>query len=170
MFVRWQKRKRQRPALGYHGGEVRDDADRAVYNKRGSWLRTRRSADGSSLGQDIHWAAILAESTRVDGKPTQRHIAYLGGITDSALEHPAHRGYFWQEVMQRLDQLANRVLKDDRTRIEEAIAEKVPRLTRQEYDAWLVSRAEAEAEFGIERLSKMPSFEICGTPQTRRRK
>ena len=52
MFVRWQKRKRKSRAFG--GGR-----DRA----------------------DTHWAAILAESTRVDGKPTQQHVAYLGGIT-----------------------------------------------------------------------------------------
>ena len=62
MFVRWQKRKRKSRAFG--GGR-----DRA----------------------DTHWAAILAESTRVDGKPTQQHVAYLGGITDSAIEIAAQR-------------------------------------------------------------------------------
>jgi hypothetical protein len=136
MFVRWQKRERN----------------------------SRRFPFGS-CGTDTHWAAILAESKRVDGKPRQQHIAYLGGINDSALELPAHRGYFWQEVTQQLDQLSNRVLKDDRTRIEEAIAEKVPRLTRQEYDAWLVNRAALVADFGTKGHSEMPSFEICETPQ-----
>jgi hypothetical protein len=34
---------------------------------------------------DVHWAAIIVESVRVDGKPTQRHVAYLGGITESAI-------------------------------------------------------------------------------------
>ena len=69
-------------------------------------------------------AAILAESARIDGKPTQQHVAYLGGITDSAIEIAAQRAFFWGAVGQ-LDQLANRVLKDDRTQIEEAIAKKV---------------------------------------------
>jgi hypothetical protein len=33
---------------------------------------------------------------RVDGKPTQRRIAYLGGITERNIAHekPAHRIYF----------------------------------------------------------------------------
>ena len=42
-------------------------------------------------GTDTHWAAILVESLRIDGKPTQKHIAYLGGIIESAIEHPANR-------------------------------------------------------------------------------
>ena len=49
--------------------------------------RTRRArAFGRDPNTDTHWAAILAESSRIDGKPTQRHIAYLGGITESAIE------------------------------------------------------------------------------------
>lgn len=119
MFVRWQKRK------------------------------PRSRAFGPGRGADTHWAAILAESARNDGKPTQQHIAYLGGITDSAIGIAAQRAFFWQEVMRQLDQLANRFLKDDRARIEEAIAEKVPRLTRQEYDEWISHRAGLEESLGM---------------------
>ena len=79
--------------------------------------RKRKSRAFGGRGTDTHWAAILAESSRVAGKPTQQHVAYLGGITDSAIEIAAQRAFFWQEVMQQLDQLANRVLKDDRARI-----------------------------------------------------
>jgi hypothetical protein len=129
MFVRWQKRKR------------------------------RFRAFGSGRGTDTHWAAILAKSTRVDGKPTQQHIACLGGINDSAIEIAAQRAFFWQEAMQQLDRLANRISKDDRARIEQAIAKKVPRLTRQEYDAWLVKRA----KLGV--FESSVPFEICGTPR-----
>ena len=121
MFVRWQKRKRKSRAFGRRRG-----------------------------GADIHWAAILAESAQVDGKPTQQHIAYLGGITESAIEIAAQRAFFWREVMRQLDQLANRILKDDRARIEEAIARKVPRLTRQEYKKCITRWTELGlAEFGI---------------------
>jgi hypothetical protein len=42
---------------------------------------------------------------RIYGKPTERHVAF-GGITDSAIELPAQRAFFWQEVTQQLDQLA----------------------------------------------------------------
>ena len=97
MFVRWQKRTRRSRAFG----------------------RDPRT--------DTHWAAILAESQRIDGKPMQRHVAYLGGITDSAIELPAQRAFFWQEVAQQLDQLA--LPKDDRAAIEAAVEAKVPRLT-----------------------------------------
>jgi hypothetical protein len=51
--------------------------------------RKRRVFGGE--GPDMHWAAILSESERVDGKPVQRHIAYLGGLTESAIELPAQR-------------------------------------------------------------------------------
>jgi hypothetical protein len=55
-------------------------------------MRTRRSrAFGRDPRTNTHWAAILAESQRIDGKPTQRHVAYLGGITDPAIELPAQR-------------------------------------------------------------------------------
>ena len=48
MFVRWQTRERRNRAFG--GGK----------------------------GPDMHWSAILVEGQRIDGKPVQRHVAYLG--------------------------------------------------------------------------------------------
>src|SRR6476469_1909996 len=122
MFVRWQKRTRRSRALG------RDP---------------RRT--------DTHGAAILAESSRVDGKPTQRHIAYLGGITESAIELPAQRAFFWKEVTQQLDELA--VSKDDRARIEAAVEAKVPRLSRREYNEQLIRWDGLDMDFG-----ELPSF------------
>jgi hypothetical protein len=73
--------------------------------------------------QDVHWAAILVESVRVKGKPAPRHVAYLGGITESAIEIAAQRRFFWDEVTERLDGL--RLSPEDRQRIESAIAKKV---------------------------------------------
>ena len=123
--------------------------------------RTRRArAFGRDPNTDTHWAAILAESSRVDGKPTQRHIAYLGGITESAIELPAQRAFFWREVAQQLDQLA--VSKDDRARIEAAVEAKVSRLTRQEYNEWLIHRRGLDMDFG-----KPPTFQVCGVPARR---
>jgi hypothetical protein len=127
MFVRWQRRKR------------------------------RSRAFGLGRGADIHWAAILAESTRIHGRPRQQHIAYLGGITNSAIEIVAQRALFWQEVGQRLDNLANRTSNKDRMRIEEAIAKKVPRLTRVEYDECFARWTALDTDD----FSK-PSFQVCG--------
>ena len=128
MFVRWQKRKRKSRAFG-----------------------------GGRRDTDTHWAAILAESVRVDGEPTQQHVAYLGGITDSAIEIAAQRAFFWGGATQQLDRLANRVSKDARARIEDAIEKKVPRLTRKEYDECLARRA----ALGLEEYP-LPSLAICG--------
>ena len=104
MFIRWQSRKRGSPAFGQ------------IARIRGRRVR----ADTRKL--DVHWAAILVETSRVDGKPKQEHIAYLGGITESAIEILPQRCYFWDEVTERLDQLSSRLSTDERLRIENAIA------------------------------------------------
>jgi hypothetical protein len=82
---------------------------------------------------DVHWRAILVENVRVDGKPTQRHIAYLGGITERNIAHekPAHRIYFWNGVGQKLAVL--NFSAQERTTIMQLIAKKVPRVTSREY-------------------------------------
>src|SRR6516165_10316892 len=96
MFVRWQSRKRRHPAFGGPGKQIRGGDD---------WAYTR---PGTSE-QDKHWAAILVERVRVEGRSTQRHVAYLGGVTDSAIEIAAQRMFFWDDVKQRLDRLSNRI-------------------------------------------------------------
>jgi hypothetical protein len=102
-----------------------------------------------------YWAAILVESVRTNGRPTQKHIAYLGAMTSSKVEITYQRAYFWQRVMKRLDRLGNRVSDEDRKRIEQAISRKVPRLTREEYDECCASWTELG-------LDGRPSFEVCG--------
>src|SRR5215471_963005 len=108
MYVRWQSRKRQAPAFGGWSGDVRDKRGKTVYNKRGIPLRTRKRADGS-VGQDVRWRAMLVESVRVDGQPRQRHVAWLGSITESQIDIVHQRRYFWDSVLDRLDKLGNRV-------------------------------------------------------------
>jgi hypothetical protein len=83
--------------------------------------------------QDVHWAAIVVESVRTNGKPAQRHVAYLGDITDSAIEAVAQRAWFWDEVRRRLDRLADRMLPEDWKRTEGAVANKVPRVSEEPY-------------------------------------
>jgi hypothetical protein len=57
----------------------------------------------------------LVESVRVDGKPRQRHIAYLGSIASDSLGSPAPR--FWYDVTSKLKRLGNRVGPEDYERI-----------------------------------------------------
>jgi len=95
--------------------------------------RRRTSAYGPWEEGDIHWRAILVENTRADGKPRQKHIAYLVGFTESRIKIAVQRCYLWDAVSARLDDLGNRITAADRERIEAAIAEKVPRPTVAEY-------------------------------------
>jgi hypothetical protein len=139
MFIRWQKRKRNRPKFGSFGNELRDESG-ADYLRdgRGGLLRVR--ADTEEL--DVAWSVILVESVRADGKPRQRHVAYLGGITESAIQITAQRRYFWEAVLDGLDRLHNRMSIADRRKIEAAIALKVPRLTREEHEASIADTAQ----------------------------
>jgi hypothetical protein len=77
--------------------------------------------------------AVLAETKRVNGKPQQRHIAYLGSISDSAMEIAPQRYHFWDRISARLDALGNQITPTDREKVEAAIAEKVARPTPAQY-------------------------------------
>ena len=55
---------------------------------------------------------------RVNGKPVQKHIAYLAGFTESAVAIPAQQWYLWEHIEERLDQLGNQISQHDRRRIE----------------------------------------------------
>jgi hypothetical protein len=93
MFVRWQSRSRRYSAFGPWGTD------------------------------DTHWGAILVEAIRVGGKSTQRHIAYLGGVTESALAIPHQQRFFWEGVEQVLDGL--KLKPEERRKVIAAVAEKV---------------------------------------------
>jgi hypothetical protein len=127
MFIRWQRR-----------------------------VRTRQTLIGWGDAGDIRWTAILAESVRVDGKPRQRHVAFLG----SYVEHhrsPAGdclcRAEFWDTVSACLDRLHNRISAVDRKKIEAAIAKVQKRPTAKQREiaerqsAKVVARV--RARFGL---------------------
>ena len=125
MFLRWKSRKRNRPEFGswVHGPDEPD----------GSNIFYRRMESGEPV-QDVHWAAILVESYREDGKPRQRHVGYLGGITESRATIVNHRGHFWVDAMEKLDRMADRISDRERAAIEAKLAEKVPPLTEAEIE------------------------------------
>ena len=106
------------------------------------WIE-RPSKDGHDF---TAMSAILAESKRVNGKPRQRHIAYLGGITDDAIEHLGSRYDFWNQVTAAFDKLDNQVTPSDRQRFETAIAARVPRPTADEHARVIRERAQHERE------------------------
>jgi hypothetical protein len=93
MYVKWQQRRSQ----------ARDE-------------RQRERNDARALLK-----AVLVESARIDGKPRQRHIAFLGSVS---LDGRGIRR-FWFDVTTRLNQLGNRVSAEERERIGAVIAERV---------------------------------------------
>jgi len=114
------------------------------------WQERRRQGTKYNRVDTTQLRAVLVESVRVDGKPTQRHVAYLGSITDSGIEILAQRCFFWVHVTERLDRLGNQITVEDRQRIEAAVAEKVPRPTPDERVA---SARDCAELFGWEDLS-----------------
>jgi hypothetical protein len=112
----------------------------------------------------VHWAAILVESIRVKGKqPTQRHLAYLGGITESGMAIIHQRCHFWNALHERLDRLEDRITNEDWRNIEAAIAMRVARPTRAEYSRCL----EDWRGYGIE--SPVSPAWLQPTPADRRK-
>lgn len=83
-------------------------------------------------GQAQHWAAILCRSTRVNGKPKQTHVAYLGGITKADTKSVERRVEFWDKAMGLLDGLAEKLSSKERRKIEAVLAARVPRPTKAE--------------------------------------
>ena len=77
-----------------------------------------------------HWAAILASNTRINGKPTHKHIAYLGGITKADAKNVERRIQFWDKATEQLDRL--RVAAKERLKIAAALVARVPRPTKDE--------------------------------------
>jgi hypothetical protein len=69
--------------------------------------------------------AILVESVRVNGKPRQRHIAFLGSIASDESIDGVLGKRFWRDVLSTLKRLGNRVGPEDYERIIASIAAKV---------------------------------------------
>jgi hypothetical protein len=115
MFIRWQSRKRRFPAFGRYGKSIATDLYPPGF---------ARAREGTNK-QDVHWAAILVESVRIDGKPRQKHIARLCGFTDSAVEIPSQQCFLWQHIEERLRQLGDRISPADLKRIKAALIERI---------------------------------------------
>jgi hypothetical protein len=104
MYVRWQSRSKTTPIyLGYK--------------------------------PDVHWRAILVAAVRVKGEtnPRQQHVAYLGGITERAIENIHQCGYFWSGLLGKLDELGKRISPDDRRAIIASVAKRVACPTKAQF-------------------------------------
>ena len=103
---------------------------------------TKRAKYGSRrINEGAIWSLVLVESIRVNGKPRQRHVACLGTISEFDTVGVCRRGFAWDRLIERLDRLSNQILPEGRQRIEAAFAERVPRITNEEYDECVRGRA-----------------------------
>ena len=82
--------------------------------------------------------AVLVESVRVGGKPRQKCIAFIASYVPEDRRSHHHQGKpqcgFWREVNECLDRLGNRITPADRAKIESAIADRVPRPSREDQE------------------------------------
>jgi hypothetical protein len=76
--------------------------------------------------------AILVESVRIDGKPRQKHVAFIASYQDGRLDQISTRSTFWRDARQRLDRISNQTTPSDRSRVEAALAQRVPPTTAAE--------------------------------------
>ncbi len=133
MFVRWKRS----PRKDKHHWELPVSGGRFIKIVDPEWLRS----------------AVLVECIRIDGKPRQRTIKYLGSIRERRLDLDdpysiSHRGYFWTSADANLDSLS--LADNERARIVEAIEAIVPRPSRE-----ATIKAQQDLEERIARISRL---------------
>jgi hypothetical protein len=79
-------------------------------------------------------------SIRVDGQSREKFIAVIGSFVAERLDVEARRD-FWKSAHERL---STYVPDDDRSRIEAALARRVPPLTAAEEAAWHVAVSQGQ--------------------------
>jgi hypothetical protein len=92
------------------------------------WQMRKSVASRHRESPPVRPVALLVESVRIDGKPRQRHVAYLFSIWHGEEDKLGDRHWqvrWWVEASDRLDELGDRVKPEDRRKIEKALAQKI---------------------------------------------
>ena len=90
------------------------------------WQTKRRSKAWYSRGDLL--TATLVECHRIDGRPRQKVVSYLGSVRlDFVDQHLVHHLHFWDSVSERLDRMGERIDTATRRRIERKLSERVTR-------------------------------------------
>ena len=99
MFIRWQN---YRSVALWHRGKPPITRVKAV-----SW--SRRCASTASHGS--------------------KHVAFIASYEANKLDQISTRSTFWRDARQRLDRISNQITPADRSKIEAALAQRVPTTT-----------------------------------------
>lgn len=89
--------------------------------------------------------AVLVETHRVDGKPRQKVIKYLGGIGEDALSHVYLRKFFWDTVEKNLSGLE--LTTEEKNKIVTSLEKTVPKPTDADISADFAEYARVLQEF-----------------------
>jgi hypothetical protein len=76
--------------------------------------------------------AVLVEAVRIDGKPRQKHVAFIASYQHGTLDQISTGSMFWHDARQRLDQISSQITPHDRSMIEAALAQRVDPTTAAE--------------------------------------
>jgi hypothetical protein len=109
-----------------------------------------------------HLRAVLVEAVRVDGRPRQRHIAYLGGIAGNRIADAEACWQFWKAVTERLNRLGNRISEEEQGKIIAVITAKVGEPpTQQQLDDALRERDRRLKEWGMKITAAFAGLDKC---------
>lgn len=132
MYVRWKKRElRKQVFTGKYRWKVVGGQRRVVAVRR------------SEPTGDYALSAQLVESRRVDGKPRQKVIKYLGTINESKITYVGHRIGFWRTASAAFKAL--NLPPEQQHAIELALHDRVPFPTKDEIEAERAHFAQLEA-------------------------
>ena len=70
--------------------------------------------------------AVLVETVRIDGKPRQKRVAFIASYEAGTLDQISTRSTFWRQARQRLNQINSQITPHDRSKVEAALARRVP--------------------------------------------
>jgi hypothetical protein len=107
--------------------------------------RKRRLKEGWREKEGDYIYAALVETHRINGKPRQKVIKYLGGIGEDALLHVYLRKCFWDTVEKNLSALE--LTTEKKNKIVASLEKTVPKPTDADISADFAEYARTLQEF-----------------------
>ncbi len=115
-------------------------------------VRTRMVRWWRKNPERVTYRAYLVESKRVDGKPRQHSIAYLGSIEEGKEHDYDSRVWFWRSVGKSI---VPTLPADQRVPIEQKLQQRVPFPTREERERMEAAHREEMARIEARLAARM---------------